>query len=58
MHFLILIITCYIQEGYTPLLLACLNHQSYVAQLLINKEASIDITNEVSYKYLCLNVYM
>ena len=58
MHFLILILTCYIQKGYTPLLLACDNGHSDVAQLLINKGASIDVTNEVSYKYICMNIYM
>ena len=49
MHLLILILTCYIQEGYTPLLLACLNGLSEVAQLLINKGASMDVTDKVSY---------
>ena len=48
MHLLILILTCYIQERNTPLLLACLNCLSDVAQLLINKGASIDVTNKVS----------
>ena len=58
--FLLLILTCYIQEGYTPLLLACLNGLSDVAQLLINKGASMDVKNEVSYMYMyiCLNIYM
>ena len=49
MLFLILIITCYMQEGYTPLLLACLNSLSNVAQLLIDKGASMDVTDKVSY---------
>ena len=56
--FLLLILTCYIQEGNNPLLLACLNGLSDVAQLLINKGASIDVTDEVSYMYLCLKIYM
>ena len=58
MHLLILIFTCYIQEGYTPLLFACLNGLSDVAQLLINKGASVDVTDEVSFMYLCLNIYI
>ena len=58
MHLLILILTCYMQEGKTPLLLACLNGLSDVAQLLINKGASVDVTDEVSYMYLCLNIYI
>ena len=37
------------QEGYTPLLLACENGLNEVAQLLINKGASVDVTNKVSY---------
>ena len=41
--------TCYMQEGNTPLLLACENGLSDVAQLLIKKGASMDVTNEVSY---------
>ena len=53
-----LILTCYIQEGYTPLLLTCRNGHSDVAQLLINKGASMDVKNEVSYMYICLNIYM
>ena len=36
------------QEGNTPLLLACLIGHSDVAQLLINKGASVDVTDEVS----------
>ena len=46
---LILFHICCIQEGNTPLLFACLNGLSDVAQLLINKGASIDVTNQVSY---------
>ena len=38
----------YIQWGQTPLLLAIESGHSDVAQLLINKRASIDVTNEVS----------
>ena len=57
MYLLILILTCYIQEeGNTPLLFACENGLSDVAQLLINKGASVDVTDEVSYMYLCLNI--
>ena len=57
--FLILIPTCwYIQGRNTPLLFACLNGHSDVAQLLINKGAHVDVTDEVSYMYLCLNIYM
>ena len=56
MHLLILILICYMQEGNTPLLLACGNGLSNVAQLLINKGASIDVTDKVSYIYLCLNI--
>ena len=40
------------QEGNTPLLLACHNGLNDVAQLLINKGASVDIKNEVSYMYM------
>ena len=58
MHLLILILTCYIQEGYTPLLLACLNSLSDVAQLLISKGADVDVIDKVSYMYLCLNIYI
>ena len=58
MHLLILIPTCYLQEGNTPLLFACFNGLSDVAQLLINKGASVDVTDEVSYMYLCLNIYI
>ena len=44
----------YTQNGHTPLLLACENGLSDVAQLLINKGASFDVTDEVSY-YFFLN---
>ena len=50
-----LILTCYMQKGNTPLLLACLNGHSDVAQLLINKGADVDMPDKVSYMYLCLN---
>ena len=38
----------YIQRGRTPLLSACVGGLSDVAQLLINKGASIDVTDVVS----------
>ena len=40
------------QKGSTPLLFACIDGLSDVAQLLINKGASVDVTDEVSYMYL------
>ena len=43
-HMLIL----FIQRGQTPLLSACAGGLNDVAQLLINKGASIDVTDEVS----------
>ena len=46
------------QVGKTPLLFACGNCHSDVIQLLINKGASVDVTDEVSYMYLCLNIYI
>ena len=58
MHLLTLILTCYMQEGCTPLLLACENGLSDVAELLINKGADVDVTDKVSYMYLCLNLYI
>ena len=39
----------YTQTGRTPLSWACKNGLSNVAQLLINKGAHMDITDEVSY---------
>ena len=39
----------YTQSGHTPLSLACENGHSDVAQLLINKGANMDVTDEVSY---------
>ena len=44
----------YTQGGHTSLSLACENGLSNVAQLLINKGASFDVTDEVSY-YLYIN---
>ena len=44
----------YTQEGHTSLLLACRCGLSDVAQLLINKGASFDVTDKVSY-YLYIN---
>ena len=43
------------QLGRTPLLLACENGHSDVAQLLINKGASFDITDRVSYNFYINN---
>ena len=40
-----------IQDGHTPLLLACERGLRDVAQLLINKGASFDVTNGVSYYF-------
>ena len=39
----------YTQTGHTPLSLACYFCLNDVAQLLINKGANIDVTDEVSY---------
>ena len=39
----------YTQSGCTPLSLACVRGLSDVAQLLINKGASFDMTDRVSY---------
>ena len=44
----------YTQAGRTPLLLACESGHSDVAQLLINKGASFDVIDIVSY-YFCIN---
>ena len=41
----------YTQLGHTPLLLACVRGLSDVAQLLINKGASFDVTDGVSYYF-------
>ena len=43
-----MLILLYIQSGWTPLLSACAGGHSDVAQLLINKGASVDVMNEVS----------
>ena len=40
----------YTQTGRTPLSWACKNGHRDVAQLLINKGANIDVTDEVSYQ--------
>ena len=39
----------YTQDGHTPLFWACVRGLSDVAQLLINKGASFDVTDRVSY---------
>ena len=44
----------YTQFGHTPLSRACESGLSDVAQLLINKGASFDVTDIVSY-YFCIN---
>ena len=41
----------YTQFGRTPLLLACEKGLSDVAELLINKGASFDVTDRVSYYF-------
>ena len=45
----------YTQNGHTPLLLACEKGLSDVAQLLINKRASFDVTDGVSYNFYINN---
>ena len=45
----------YTQNGRTPLLLACEGH-SDIAQLLINKGASFDVTDRVSYYFYINNL--
>ena len=45
----------YTQTGRTPLLLACESGLSDVAQLLINKGASFDVTDGVSYYFYMNN---
>ena len=48
----------YTQTGHTPLSWACYSGLSDVAQLLINKGANIDVTDEVSYHNKnILNIY-
>ena len=46
----------YTQLGRTPLSLACGSGHSDVAQLLINKGASFDVTDEVSYYFYINNL--
>ena len=46
----------YIQDGHTPLSWACARGLSDVAQLLINKGASFDVTDEVSYYFYINNL--
>ena len=46
----------YTQHGHTPLSLACESGLSDVAQLLINKGASFDVTNRVSYYFYINNL--
>ena len=46
----------YTQNGHTPLLLACEKGLSDVAQLLINKGASFDVIDEVSYYFYINNL--
>ena len=41
----------YTQTGRTPLILGCYGGHSDVAQLLIDKGANMDVTDEVSYNY-------
>ena len=41
----------YTQTGRTPLLLACESGLSDIAQILINKGASFDVTDKVSYNF-------
>ena len=45
----------YTQDGRTPLSWACRSGHSDVAQLLINKGASFDVTDEVSYYFYINN---
>ena len=45
----------YTQDGRTPLSRACGSVQSDVAQLLINKGASFDVTDRVSYYFYINN---
>ena len=46
----------YTQTGRTPLSLACARGLSDVAQLLINKGASFDVTDKVSYYFYINNL--
>ena len=45
----------YTQNGHSPLLLACVCGLSDVAQLLINKGASFDVKDRVSYYFYTNN---
>ena len=45
----------YTQNGCTPLFRACARGHSDVAQLLINKGASFDVTDGVSYYFYINN---
>ena len=45
----------YTQDGHTPLYRACVRGHSDVAQLLINKGASFDVTDIVSYYFYIIN---
>ena len=45
----------YTQAGRTPLFWACESGLSDVAQLLINKGASLNVTDEVSYYFYINN---
>ena len=47
---------CTHRVGCTPLSLACVSGLSDVAQLLINKGASLDVTDEVSYYFYMNNL--
>ena len=47
--------TIYTQNGRTPLFWACVRGLSDVAQLLINKSASFDVTDRVSYYFYINN---
>ena len=44
-----------IQDGRTPLFWACVRDLRDVAQLLINKGASFDVTDKVSYYFYINN---
>ena len=46
----------YTQDGHTPLFWACQSGLSDVAQLLINKGASFDVTDIVSYYFYINNL--
>ena len=46
----------YTQDGHTPLFWACESGHSDVAQLLINKGASFDVTDRVSYYFYINNL--